>query len=249
MIDYHDLARLAGDRGLELRGGFHPTSADEVPCCPDGSATTTLVLLGFVGKLCWPEFAASDEAKDGEADPLDRWSRRIIDELARSTAAGALYPFPTDRPPYMPFQRWAQRAEPVYVSPVKILLHPDWGLWHSYRGALTFPDRMTLPARDTRLSPCDSCETKPCLSGCPVDAFAAGGYAVARCVAHIASPRGLDCMRMGCRARRACPVGAEHTYTHDEAAFHMQAFLSRRRATDATAQDRSRQDAGIKGIE
>jgi hypothetical protein len=200
--------------------------------------------LGFVGKLGWPEFAASTEARDGDPDPLDRWSRRNVGELARSTGAVALYPFPTNRPPYLPFQRWAQRAESVHVSPIKVLIHPDWGLWHSYRGALTFREHMTLPPRDTRPSPCYACEARPCLSGCPVDAFAGGGYAVSRCVEHIASPPGVDCVNKGCRARRACPIGTEHAYTHDEATFHMRAFLSQRRSADGSKPDRGKQDAG-----
>ena len=32
------------------------------------------------------------------------------------------------------------------VSPLGILIHPDWGLWHSYRGALAFRERLDLPA-------------------------------------------------------------------------------------------------------
>jgi hypothetical protein len=57
-----------------------------------------------------------------------------------------------------------------------------------------------------------------------VNAFAAAGYDVAACVAHIDSPRGTDCMEEGCRARRACPVGAAHRYSDGQANFHMRAF-------------------------
>lgn len=31
---------------------------------------------------------------------------------------------------------WGLKAEPVYRSPLRLLMHPKWGLWHSYRGAL-----------------------------------------------------------------------------------------------------------------
>jgi hypothetical protein len=37
-------------------------------------------------------------------------------------------------------------------------------------------------------------------------------------------------MSAGCRARRACPVGAEHAYGPEQANFLMRAFL---RARDA----------------
>jgi hypothetical protein len=43
---------------------------------------------------------------------------------------------------------------------------------------------------------------------------------------------GEDCMTLGCRARRACPVGREFTYVPDQAGFHMRAFLDARRRED-----------------
>ncbi len=37
-------------------------------------------------------------------------------------------------------------------------------------------------------------------------------------------------MDLGCRARRACPVGREYFYDPEQAAFHMRAFLDARQA-------------------
>ena len=37
------------------------------------------------------------------------------------------------------------RAEAVAPSPLGILIHPDYGLWHAYRGALAFAERLALP--------------------------------------------------------------------------------------------------------
>ena len=53
----------------------------------------------------------------------------------------------------------------------------------------------------------------------------ARGYDVAACAGHLEDPAGADCMGAGCRARRACPVGAEHAYGHEQANFTMRAFL------------------------
>ena len=72
----------------------------------------------------------------GPADPLDRFSRRVVGALARALGVTALYPF--GGPPHLPFQQWAQRAEPVHPSPIGVLIHPVYGPWHSYRGALGF---------------------------------------------------------------------------------------------------------------
>ena len=40
-------------------------------------------------------------------DPLDRWSRRLIERLARELGGRALFPF--GGPPFLPFQRWASQ--------------------------------------------------------------------------------------------------------------------------------------------
>ena len=102
----------------------------------------------------------------------------MLDDVARRFDATALYP--SDGPPYLPFQRWAMKAEPVRSSPLGILIHPDYGLWHGYRGALAFAGALPLPPRDERASPCDDCADRPCLSTCPVAAFGEAGYDVAR---------------------------------------------------------------------
>jgi hypothetical protein len=217
-----DITAALAAAGVAARGAFHPDPADAVPPLADGSAAATLVLAGFAGSAQWPGFAASPEASDGAADPLDRWSRRLLGGLAATLGATALYPF--GGPPYHPFQRWAQRAEAVHPSPLGMLIHPDWGLWHSYRGALAFAQRLALPPADRRPSPCASCAAKPCLAACPVGALTTHSYDVPACVAHIATARGSDCMSAGCRARRACPVGAARRYEPAEAEFHMRAF-------------------------
>ncbi len=217
-----EITALCKAAGLAPRGAFHPSPEDGAPSLPNGTPAATLLLLGFVGGATWPVFAASPEANDHQPHPLDRWSRRVIDGLAATLDAAALYPF--GGPPYLPFQRWARRAEPVHASPLGMLIHPDWGLWHSYRGALAFPEHLDLPPHDARPSPCDACEAKPCLSTCPVGAFTASGYDTAACVAHIGTSAGRDCIDEGCRARRACPIGTAHRLLPEQAAHHMRAF-------------------------
>lgn len=188
----------------------------------------TIVLAGMAGREGWSAFAASPEARDGLADPLDRWSRRVIEDLARELGAKALFPF--GGPPYWPFQQWARRAEPVHPSPIGVLIHPRYGLWHSYRGGLGLEQTLAVPERAPIQSPCDSCPGRWCLKACPAGAFSPAGYNVAACAGHLGSAAGADCMGPGCLARRACPIGAEHAYGPDQAGFHMRAFL---RARDA----------------
>ena len=219
------LISAAEASGLAFRGGFYPLPDDGVPAFSDGAAAQTVVLFGFIGGKQWPVFARSVEYADGRADPLDRWSRRVIDAIGSRHGALALYP--SDGPPWLPFQQWARRAEPVHVSPMGILIHPDYGLWHAYRGALGFRARFSLPEPDRRGSPCASCADKPCLETCPVGALLPGRYDHFACAGHVASGDGLDCRRMSCRARRSCPVGATYRYGQVQSEFHMAAFLGR----------------------
>ncbi|MGH6890251.1 MAG: hypothetical protein ACREHF_13830 [Rhizomicrobium sp.] len=213
-----DIGAAIEARGLAYRGALHP-GADDLPGRHD---VGTLVLAGFTGTAYWRHFRDSGEARDGRPDPLDRWSLRVIGALAGDLGATALFPFAG--PPWLPFQRWARQAEPLHPSPIGMLIHPDWGLWHAWRGALGFREKLELPPPDRRPSPCESCVDKPCLHTCPVNAFAREGYDAAACVAHIEDARGTDCMEEGCRARRACPIGAAHRYDPEQANFHMRAF-------------------------
>jgi hypothetical protein len=223
-MDLPSIERLVAVHGLHLRGGFHPAADDGVPPLADGRTPATLILIGNVGSSLWPAFSSAVEAGDGAPDPLNRWTQRVIGGIAREVGAEPLFPF--GGPPYLPFQRWAMRAEAVAPSPLGILIHPDYGLWHAYRGALAFAERLALPARVDRPRPCDSCPNRPCLSACPVGAFSERGYDVPACVGHIGSPAGAACMDGGCLARRACPVGPGYGYGAVQARFHMAAFLA-----------------------
>lgn len=201
--------------GLILRGGFRPAAGDGVP-----GHTGTLLLVGNAGAALWRVFER--ERPEG-ADPLNCWTEHALRPLAERFGARVLFPF--EGPPYWPFQRWALAAEPVRASPLGLLIHPRYGLWHAYRAALAFEAAdIALPPRGEAPDPCGACVDKPCLAACPVGVFSGRSYDVPACVDHIRSTAGVDCREAGCRARRACPVGREYAYEPAQARFHMAAF-------------------------
>ncbi|MDJ0948670.1 MAG: hypothetical protein QNJ94_07095 [Alphaproteobacteria bacterium] len=215
------LAAALRPAGLTIRGGFHPERRDRVPAFADGTPAGTVVMIGNAGPAMWQAFSAA--GPDVGADhPLDGWLEPLL--RAAAAAVGAEPVFPKDGPPYPPFPQWAQRAEPVHVSPLGILIHPEYGLWHAYRAAFLFTETLALPPADTRPSPCLSCADKPCLGACPVAAFGADGFDAAACAGHIEAPAGRDCVDGGCLARRACPVGRDYLYAPPQARFHMEKF-------------------------
>jgi hypothetical protein len=228
MTDIEAIGRAVQPYGLALRGAFYPEPVDGVPALADSRPSATVVVLGNLGAAMWPFFSRSREFADSAPDPLDRWTRRILDGVARILGATAFYPF--GGPPWLPFQRWAIKADAVGPSPLGVLIHPDYGLWHAYRGALAFAETLPLPATDPRPRPCDSCVGRPCLSACPVGAFQPTRYDATACRNHVVGPSGAACREGGCLARLACPIGREHAYPPAQMALHMAAFTAARRA-------------------
>ena len=200
---------------LKILGGLHPTPDDTTP---DGCET--LLLLGPDEPTFWPAFKRSNEYADGAPHPMDRWSTRVVGDLAQTMGATALFPF--GGAPYHPFYTWALRTGRIHVSPINFLVHDTAGLFVSFRGALCLAEYIQLPKAPP--SPCTSCADQPCKTACPVGALVPAGYDVAACKAYLGSPSGADCMTMGCAVRRACPVSQEFGRIPAQSAFHMRAF-------------------------
>lgn len=220
---YADVVAAVEPTGFVTRGGFLAADGEALPAQRDGSPTRAVVIVGNAGGTIWPSFRAAEPAGP---DPLDTWTRSVLIPVA--VALGASFVHPSDEP-FQPFQRWAQRADDVWQSPIGLLIHPDYGLWHAYRGALLFPVEIGgLPVVGTRRSPCDTCTERPCLHTCPVGAFTDDGYDVPACRGHVRSGAEPRCLDQGCAARRACPVGQEWRYGHDQMRFHMTAFVGGR---------------------
>lgn len=209
-----DLPGLLAAHGLTLAGVAPP----DAPRTPPGTRALALVApLG--GAVWWDIVTASPEWQDGRADPLDRWSRRILDGIAARLNATALYPF--GGPPHLPFQTWALATGRVWASPVHLLVGADAGLWVSFRGALALPFALHLPPAPR---PCDTCAGQPCRSACPVAALTPAGYDLPACRTYLDTAPGQICRTQGCRVRAACPVSIRHARVDAQSAYHMSRF-------------------------
>jgi epoxyqueuosine reductase len=202
---------LLAPHHLTILGGFHAEPGDDLPV-----GTQTLLMIGPAEGF-WAHVTAQPEW--GDADPIDRWSRRVIGTVACDLGAKALFPF--GGPPYSPFQRWALRTARMWQSPVRLLVHDTQGLWVSFRGALALKERLDLPAPPSR--PCDTCAA-PCLTACPVGALNETGYDVPACHSYLSTDAGQTCMTDGCIVRRTCPVSQGYARIPEQSAYHMRQF-------------------------
>lgn len=189
----------------------------------------TGLLVGNAGRQMWDAFCKSIEYSDGKEEPLNRWTRRVISKLSSSIGCEALYPF--DRP-FPPFQKYAGAAMGAKPSPLGILIHQEFGLWHAFRAVLVFePEhrlysevKVLIQLAEKMIHPCDNCIEKPCLSACPVKAFSPAGLEVDLCFTHLDKGASPNCMAQGCAARSACPIGIRYQYSPEQLAFHMKSY-------------------------
>jgi ferredoxin len=220
LIDFFKTA-LAGT-GMVALGVFHPRADDPLP-----ANARAAVLVGNAGPAMWEAFAAGrpdgQEGQEGP-EPLDAWTRRKLEKAAAALEARAFFPF--GGPPHLPFQAWGLRTGGAFQSPIGLLIHPRYGLWFAYRGVFAGEWDIAGVETDTA-SPCRACAGKACLETCPVGALAPSAYDVAACISRLDTPGGADCRDLGCRARRACPVGKDWLYAPAQAAFHMAAFTGK----------------------
>lgn len=207
------LREILAEHGLRAAGAFKPNVDDGLP-----DKVQAVVMLAPNEPHFWSVFTSSPEWTDGHADPLDSWSTRVIGEIADELRAEALFPF--SGPPFRPFYKWAIKAG-ACASPVMVLADGTAGLFASFRGALAFDRPVSI---DAPAAPCPTCERRPCLSSCPVDALTADGYDTAKCAAYLRSPAGSGCLTMGCRVRRSCPVGSARRPAA-QSAYSLQEFL------------------------
>jgi hypothetical protein len=217
------IADALAKHGLILRGGFNFSSEETAPPGLSASSAKSVLLVGQAGDAPWPHFLRWRQSQTTSLqNPLDGWSREVIGRIAEDFRARAVSP--SDRP-YLPFQQWAMRAEGLKPSPLGILMHPEYGLWHAYRGALLFDDEIPVQPPREAIHLCDLCDGKPCLKACPVGAYSEAGFDHQACLDHV---RGLDggaCRSGGCLDRNACPYGSAYRYSADVQAFHMAAFV------------------------
>ena len=215
-----DLSDALQPLGLAVIGWFEMANG------PSELAGKSAALIGNRSTPMWQAFKSSGFNNDAAANPLDRWTKQSITPIANELNATALYPFLDGYDQHWPFQQWASAATGLKHSPLGLLIDPVFGLWHAFRAVLIFERLYDFPEVVASQHPCETCVEKPCLTMCPVAAISVGKFDANVCIDHVLSERGNACRSNGCLARDSCPVGQEYTYSSEQQAFHMRAFIA-----------------------
>jgi len=228
-IDLQQLNVVLEAQGMRNFGGFR-FEPQHLRKGSDELLGANGILIGNAGPDMWNVFSASSEFSDGLPNPMNRWTKRVLDNVANRFGERCIFPFDE---PYWPFQRFLQSAAGLRQSPLGLFIHPEFGLWHALRGVLICSEnaenahifKETEERAKTLIQhPCATCLDQPCLSACPVGAFDGENLNVRPCFKHLDSNQDPMCMELGCRARQACPVGIDHRYHSDQVRFHMKSY-------------------------
>jgi ferredoxin len=182
-------------------------------------------IVGSGGRTFFARFADdSPERGDGAPNPLDRFTKRVVDAAVAQALAplgvshAAYFPF-DGADPLIPFQRLGRAAGLGGPGPLGLQIHPAFGPWWAYRALVVVDGE--LPSVPPIGDGCAGCDA-PCVAACPAGAVARAGFAVAACHARRLS---AEACRLSCAARIACVRGPAHRYTDAQLAFHMAASM------------------------
>ena len=212
-MTYKDIENLIRKHKLKIYGALYPKADDQID-----PRIKTLMLLGPDEPGFWNIFTSSTEWVDGETDPMDKWSYRIISKIARETDATPYFPFGSKR---HPFYQWAIRTGSAWASPVSLLVHKDVGLMVSYRGALGFQIKLDVPTPTE--NPCKICD-QPCVQACPISALSIKGYDVKKCKQFLTTEENTYRLSQGCSVRTSCPLSKTLKRHPKQSVYHMSVF-------------------------
>jgi hypothetical protein len=209
------------EAGLNLFGVLPIARYDaEVPAAWRAAAelpeARSAVLVGAAGRALFDAFSRAPEF-ELDRDPLDHYTRRIVESAAEPLAGRALFAFERRGERYADFVALGRAAGLGAASRLGLLLHPEYGPWTSLRALLLLPLALPETPPLDGFDPCRGCPA-PCSEACPGAAIAPDGFDIGRCAG---TRRRVSGCALKCDARRSCVLGGGHRYEDLAEAHHM----------------------------
>jgi hypothetical protein len=179
-------------------------------------------VIGNGGPAFWSAYRAfchTHPGHEARPDPLDDFTRRVVEEAAGPLAGDGsrfLYPFTFPDDP-VSFMALGECAGLGRRSLLGVLIHPVFGPWIALRAAIVLPVAVEGPRPADGFDPCPGCVERSCMAACPAGAVGTAGWDVPRCAAHRLSTDGCE---PRCHARFDCVIGRDHRYPADALAYH-----------------------------
>lgn len=218
-----DGIRHLAENGLNLWAVFAcsslpPTIAE--PMRDAGIAVgdySRLVVVGHGGRGMWEALGRFGFRTD---DPVDFFSTHLVQQMIGDYLDDArsqiIYP---GRGPGVPLIRLGEAAGWSRPSPIGPGIHPEYGLWFAYRVAFLTDAPLLETEKPSPLRPCDTCEGRPCLGGCPAGAVRwPVDFQLQPCLGYRLAHESPCADR--CLARLACPVAPQHRYSDEQIGYH-----------------------------
>ncbi|MGA2409350.1 MAG: hypothetical protein ABSG46_03040, partial [Candidatus Binataceae bacterium] len=176
------IRRSAAPFGLNLVAAVSVDSYDAI-APPSMRARTlsanaqSIVVIGNGGGAFWNAFTTYAEANPGwreRTHPLDDFTRAIIERdvvapmLRQRIACTAAYPFVGEGA--LSFIALGKLAGLGGPSILGVLIHPLYGPWIAFRGALLVDVAIDAPGEAIGFDPCPGCTTRTCIPACPAAA-------------------------------------------------------------------------------
>jgi epoxyqueuosine reductase len=170
-----------------------------------------LILFGHAGRRLWECVQAEGIHS---AHPIDEYSVRTVERwLAQALPqARSRLVFPGAQ--RIGLQRLGSLAGWHRAAPFMVGIDSVWGSWFAYRAAILIDTGLPPSAPIDNGYPCGNCADKPCITACPAGALTSGRFDLSACITgRLAADS--NCA-LGCTARNACTIGAQHRYDESQ---------------------------------
>lgn len=218
-----DFPALAlADAGLNRQHVFDLASLPATLLAPLGELEgfRQLILLGHGGRRLWDCVQAAGMASE---HPIDDYCvatlERILGPLLPAGGYRVVYPGEA----VIGLQSLGKLAGWHHPTPFMVGINAAFGSWSAYRAVVLADSAFCPSPPEQHTSPCTSCQTPPCIAACPAKALAGGVFSFELC-SNYRLQADSRCA-LGCLARLACPVGAEHRYETAQIAHSYQRSL------------------------